>query len=175
MKEKAEQERIETEKVFKEQLQTLKDNLQASSQNALTTMSDAMGQEITSRAEKLNKQYQVLSMAFGRKWIGLAILGAALCLGMAAGGWALTKTWAWRLAGYRNELAQLKQDTQAQRDEQAKIEKYVETLNKSYTELWEKTGGVALMERNGSRYIVAPTGSEGGHSYNGYPAIKLKE
>ena len=43
MREKPEQERIETEKIFVEQLQTLKDNLQASSQNALRTMSDAMG------------------------------------------------------------------------------------------------------------------------------------
>ncbi len=64
MKEKAEQERVETEKIFTEQLQTLKDSLQASSQNALRTMSDAMGQEITGAAKSLEQKYKVLSMAF---------------------------------------------------------------------------------------------------------------
>jgi hypothetical protein len=157
MKEKAEQERIETEKVFKEQLQTLKDNLQASSQNALSIMSDAMGQEITSRAEKLKQQYHVLSMAFGRKWIGLAILGTALCLGMAAGGWALTGAWAWRLAGYQADLELAKQ-----------------ALANLKGEMWN----LELRELTNGRFIVLPPGKKtDGRVWkvDGRDAIKMEE
>jgi hypothetical protein len=139
MREKAEQERIETEKVFSEQLQTLKDNLQASSQNALRTMSDAMGQEIMGAAEKLRQQYQVLSLAFGRKWIGLAILGVALCLGMAVGGWALTGAWAWRLAGYQTDLELAKQ-----------------ALANLKGEMWN----LELRELPNGRFIVFPPGKK---------------
>ncbi len=144
MKEKTEQERIETEKIFKEQLQTLKDSLQTSSQNALHIMSDAMGQEITSVAERLSQQYRVLSLAFGRKWIGLAILGAALCLGMAIGGWALTEAWAWRLTGYQADLELLKQACQVQQ----------QTLSNLKSQTW----GLELMEDSDGRFILLPPG-----------------
>ena len=175
MKEKAEQERMQTEAIFTEQLQTLKNSLQESSQNALRTMSDAMAQEITNAAENLNQRYRLLSMAFAKKWIVLASLGAALCLGMLAGGWALAKAGAWNLEKYRSELAQLKQDCQTQRDEQEQTAKVVEILNRTLTTLMDKTSGVFLMERDGSRFLVAPMGSESGHIFKGRPAIKLKE
>ena len=144
MKEKAEQERIETEKIFTEQLQTLKDNLQASSQNALRTMSDAMAQEIMSAAESLSEQYRVLSMSFGKRWIGLASLGAALCLGMAIGGWALTEAWAWRLTGYQADLELLKQACQVQQ----------QTLSNLKSQTW----GLELMEDSDGRFILLPPG-----------------
>jgi hypothetical protein len=151
MREKAEQERIETEKVFNEQLQTLKDNLQASSQNALRTMSDAMGQEITGAAERLSRQYKVLNLAFGRKWIVLASLGTALCLGMLAGGWALAKAGAWRLAAYRSELTQLKQDCHALRRE-------LEVMRPERVRA--ETWGLEFQEDKDGRFIVVPTGTK---------------
>ena len=146
MKEKAEQERIETEKIFTEQLQTLKDNLQASSQNALRTMSDAMGQEITSAAERLSEQYRVLSMSFGKRWIALMILGAALCLGMLAGGWGLAQVGAWRLASYRADLELLKLACQEQRQALANLK----------SEMWN----LELQELTNGRFIVFPPGKK---------------
>ena len=144
MKEKAEQERMQTEAIFTEQLQTLKNSLQESSQNALRTMSDAMAQEITNAAENLNQRYRLLSMAFAKKWIVLASLGAALCLGMLAGGWALAKAGAWNLEKYRSELAQLKQDCQTQRA----------TLENMKSQTW----GLELLEDKDGRFIVLPPG-----------------
>jgi ABC-type phosphate transport system auxiliary subunit len=167
MREKAEQERIETEKVFKEQLQTLKDNLQASSQNALSTMSDAMGQEITSAAEKLKQHYQVLSMAFGRKWIVLASLGAALCIGVTISAWALTEIWARRLIDHLNERAQLKEETRTLRRE-------LEVLRpeRARAETW----GLSFQERSKGRFIVVPPGMKivTGWTVDEQQAIKLE-
>ena len=151
MKEKAEQERIETEKIFREQLQTLKDNLQASSQNALRTMSDAMAQEITSAAERLSGQYRVLSMSFGKRWIALTILGVALCLGMAIGGWALAEYGASNLEVYRSELARLKQDCQTQRRELEEMRP-----ERAKAETW----GLSFFESENGQFIMIPVGME---------------
>ncbi len=167
MKEKAEQERIETEKIFIEQLQTLKDNLQASSQNALRTMSDAMGQEITSTAERLSQQYHVLSLAFGRKWIGLAALSTALCIGVTISAWALTEIWARRLIDYRNERELLKQESHTLRRELEVIRP-----ERARAETW----GLKFQEDKDGRFIVVPTGTKivTGWTVGKQQAIKLE-
>ena len=168
MKEKAEQERIETEKVFTEQLQTLSSNLQASSQDALRTMSDAMAQEITNAVETLNQHYRLLSMAFAKKWIGSTVLGIFLCFGMMLAGWGIVELVKKRLTESRNELAQVQA-------EQENLSKSVEVLNKTLETLWNETSGIAVMSWNGSRYVIGPPNSQGGHTIQGRPAIKLEE
>jgi hypothetical protein len=174
LKEKAEQERIQTEKVFTEQLQSLSSSLQASSQNALNTMSDAMAQEITNATERLNQRYRLLSMAFGKQWLYLTTLGIAFCLGILLTGWLLTELGDRRLNRHRNELAQLEQKCQTQRDELRTLQEAVDMLSQTFTTLMDKTSGVVLLERDGNRYIIAPQGSESGHTIGNRPAIKLK-
>jgi len=168
IREKAEQERIQTENVFREQLRTLSDSLTASSQNALRTMSDAMEREIMDAALTLNRHYRLLSLAFARKWITTTILGLFLCLGMILAGWGLMKLGDRKLTKYRSELAKLQEDHRIHREA-------VENLNKTLADLLGQTSGIAILERNGNRYVTTPPGSESGHTINGRPAIKLKE
>ena len=175
MREKAEQERIQTEKVFTEQLQALSSSLQASSQNALRTMSDAMAQEITNAAEKLNQHYRLLSMAFGKQWLVMTALGIAFCQGILLTGWLLTELGERRLNRHRNEMAQLEQRYQMQLDELQTAQEAVDMLNKTFETLMDKTSGVILAEIDGNRYLTAPEGSETGYMFSNRPAIKLKE
>jgi hypothetical protein len=144
LKEKAEQERIETEKVFSEQLNTLSSNLQESSTNALHTMSDAMAQEITNAAAELNHHYKFLSLAFARKWIASTVLGIFLCLGMLLGGWSWVELLIWKAENARIELAQLRTDYQEQR----------ETLEMLKAEAW----GVTMRESENGRFLILPPG-----------------
>ncbi|MDR1611598.1 MAG: relaxase/mobilization nuclease domain-containing protein [Planctomycetota bacterium] len=62
--------------------------------------------------------------------------------------------------------------------DKAEKEKAREAINayvKTLAALLDKTSGIAILERNGSRYVTAPSGSENGHTINGRPAIKLRE
>ncbi len=146
MREKAEQERIETEKVFSEQLQTLKSNLLTLSQNAVCTMSDAMAQEIACAAEKLGQHYRVLSIAYGKAWMRTAITATAILFGLIVGGWGLMKGADYWLETYRLELAQVKTELQDQR----------QTLEKLKSEAW----GLTLHEDENGRFIIIPVGTK---------------
>ena len=145
MREKAEQERIETEKVFTEQLQTLKNNLQESSTNAVRTMSDATAQEITNAAAKLNQHYRLLSMAFAKKWIGSTVLGIFLCLGMLLGGWSWVELLIWKAEKQQAELTRLETTCQ-------ELKNTLDTLKAN-------TWGITLQESSNGRFIVLPPGT----------------
>ncbi len=175
MKEKAEQERIETEKVFTEQLQTLSNNLQESSTNVLHTISDALAQEAMTVQKDVTAHYRILRFAFGKKWICQSSLSMAKLLGMLAGGWGLVKAGEWHLNSYRTVLTALESQCQAKREEQLRVAEAVEALNGTLGMLLEQSSGVAVLEMDGSRYVTAPIGSEPGHTLRGRPAIKLKD
>ena len=168
MKEKAEQERMQTEKVFTEQLQTLSSSLQESSTNALRTMSDAMEQEITNAAERLNQHYRLLSFAFSKKWLSMTILGITLCFGMMLAGWGMVELVKKRLTESRSELAQVEA-------EHKNLSRSVEILKETMGALWNESSGLTVMNWNGSRYVIGPPNSQGGHTIQGRPAIKLEE
>ena len=146
LKEKAEQERIETEKVFSGQLQTLSDNLLALSQNAVRTTSDAMAQEITNATGNLNRDYHILGMAVARKWVSMAMLGLSRCLGMTLAGWGMVEVGLWRLNKCRTERDSLKEECR--------------TLRETVENLQYGTWGVTLQQRENGRFIVLPPGKK---------------
>lgn len=158
MKEKAEQERQEAEKIFTEQLQTLSSSLTASSQNALATMSDVMAKEITNAAATLNQHYRLLSATFAKKWIASTVLGIFLCLGMLLGGWSWVELLVWKTEKQQAELTRLETACRKQRE-------ILETL---------ETWGVTVQDRTEGRFIVGPPSSAGGWTIDRKAAIKLE-
>lgn len=164
MKKKAEQERMQAEEIFNERLRSLSASLTASSQNALTTMSDAMEREITDAAGKLSQHYRTLSIAYGKAWIRTAIMALAALIGLTVGGWTLAKAGAWNLGRYRTELTQLKRDCQERR----------ETLATLKSETWD----LELQTLKNGRFRVFPFGKKPDSqiwTVDGRSAIKMEE
>jgi hypothetical protein len=144
LKDKAEQERIETEKLFADELETLRSSLQASSKNALATMESVIAKDITAATTNLTQHFRLLSLAYGRSWIRTGLLGLALMLGITFGGWSLAAWMDYRLSSYRTDLAQLKQDCQERQ----------RTLAALKSETWN----LELLEDKDGRFIVLPPG-----------------
>lgn len=144
MKEKAEQERIQTESVFREQLQTLKDNLLASSQNALRTMSDAMAQEITNASASLTRHYKILSMAYGKAWIRTAITALAALIPLALVVLLLAGWMKYQIDSYHSTCDRL----------EARIAEQRQTLANLNAGTW----GVTLRETEHGRFVIMPPG-----------------
>ena len=149
MREKAEQERIQTESVYKEQLQTLSDSLRESSKNALRTMSDAITADIETATARLSQHYRTLSVAYGRAWMRAAITAFAMMLGLTAGGWVLMKGAAYWLDAHRQELALVKADLSDHRQA-------LETMKpeRERAETW----GLRFYEDKNGQFIIVPVG-----------------
>ena len=162
MQEKAEQERIQTEKLFASELENLRRSLQTSSKNALATMENAITTEIADATERLSRHCQTLNLAYGRAWVRTAITAMAALLGLMLGGWMLMEGAVYWLAGYRQELAQVKVELREQR----------ETMENIKTKTWDLT----LRESENGRFIVLPAGMKyaTGWTVGDRQAIKLE-
>ena len=149
IRDKAEQERMRTENVFKEQLRTLSDSLRESSTNALHTMSDAITADIETATASLSQHYRTLSKAYGRAWVRTAITAFAMMLGLTAGGWVLMKGAAYWLDTHRQELAQVKADLRVHRQALATMKP-----ERARAETW----GLSFHEDKNGQFIIIPVG-----------------
>ena len=144
LKDKTEQERVETEKLFADELKNLRSSLQASSKNALATMENAIAKDIGVATANLSQHFRLLSLAYGWNWLKATLLGLGLMFGMTLGGWGLAAWMDYRLASYREELATLRQECQDQKAE--------------LIALRSETWNLELLKDKDGRFIVLPPG-----------------
>ena len=162
LKAKTEQDRQELEALTRQQFDALSESLRQSSTAALNTteaaIQDALGQLEASIASRC----LTLSRIFGRRWLQALLLGLALLMGTALGGWGLLTMLQSRTTALQNEIQDLRADKA--------------TLETTVTQLSERTWGLKLLENQEGRFIVLPprTTPKTGWTVGNQQAVKLE-
>ncbi|WP_243359606.1 hypothetical protein [Fundidesulfovibrio terrae] len=162
MRSKAEQDRQELEVLTRQRFDALSESLRQSSTAALS-ITEAAIQDALGRLEaSIASRCQTLSWAFSRRWLQALLLGLALLMGIALGGWGL-------LAMLQSKAAALQGEIQDLRADKAALEATVAKLS-------DRTWGLKLLENQEGRFIVLPpnTTPKTGWTVGKQQAVKLE-
>lgn len=162
MRAKAEQDRQELEALTRQQFDALSENLRQSSTDALSTTEAAIQDALGRLEASIASGCQTLSLAFGRKWLQALLLGLALLMGVASGGWGLLNMLQSKATALQSEIQDLRED-------KAGLEATVAHLN-------DRTWGLKLLENQDGRFIVLPpkTTPKTGWTMGKQQAVKLE-
>ena len=142
MKEKAEQERQQIEKIVSAELTTLRRSLHDATKNALSTIKKDMEREITNARDTLSEQAKALSLTFAQRWLTAGLIALAVLFGLAMGSLGLAKLAERKALSLHQEISQLQQH-------QARLETTVKQLQ-------DQTWGLDLVEQPDGRFIILP-------------------
>ena len=162
LKAKAEQDRQELEALTRQQFDALSESLRQSSTAALSTTEVAIQEALGRLEASIASHCQTLSWTFGRKWLQALLLGLALLMGTALGGWGLLNMLQSKATALHNEIRDLQADKAA--------------LEATVAQLSERTWGLKLLENQDGRFIVLPqkTTPKTGWTVGKQQAVKLE-
>jgi len=162
MRSKAEQDRQELEALTRRQFDALSESLRRSSTAALSTTEAAIQDALGRLEASIDSRCQTLSWTFGRKWLQVLLLGLALLMGTALGGWGLLTMLQSKAMALQNEIQELREDKA--------------TLEATVTKLSDRTWGLRLLENQEGRFIVLPskTTPKTGWTMGKQQAVKLE-
>lgn len=146
MKARTERERQEVEALTRQQFEALRENLSASSKNALTTTEAAIMRQLKDLEKTVSSLCRTLSWMFARKWLQALLITLSTLIGVALAGWAI----GWGLLTLaENKITDVQREINTLNQQKSALEKTV-------TQLEVKTWGVRLVEAPEGRFIVLP-------------------
>ena len=162
MRAKTEQDRQEFEALTRQQFDALSKSLRQSSAAALRTTEAAIQEKLGTLEESIASRCQTLSWTFGRKWLQVLLLGMALLMGAALGGWGVVSLLTNRVVVLQNEIQSL---------HASKAE-----LENTAGQLEKRTWGLKLLENQDGRFIILPpkTSAHTGWTVGKQQAVKLE-
>ncbi|MDQ7832329.1 MAG: hypothetical protein RDU30_11380 [Desulfovibrionaceae bacterium] len=162
MRAKTEQDRQELEALTRQQFNALSESLRQSSAVALRTTEVAIQEKLGTLEESIASRCQTLNWAFGRKWLQVLLLGMALLMGTALGGWGVVTLLTHRAMALQDEIQSLEAS-------KADLENTVGQLEK-------RTWGLKLLENQEGRFIILPpkTSAHTGWTVGKQQAVKLE-
>jgi len=142
MRAKTEQDRQELEALTRQQFDALSRSLRQSSAVALRTTEAAIREKLGTLEESIASRCQTLSWAFGRKWLQVLLLGMALLMGTALGGWGVVSLFTHKIIALQGEIQSLNA---------SKVE-----MENTAGQLEKRTWGLKLLENQDGRFIILP-------------------
>ncbi len=139
---KTEQDRQEIEALTRQQFNSLSENLNASSKNALSSTEVAIQAQLAVLEKSVTSRCAILNWMFGKRFLQALFLSFALFLGLTFGGWSLIQWETSRILSLRKETAQLQSTVAA--------------LEKTAAQWEAKTWGLELTENDKGRFIIIP-------------------
>ena len=150
LRRRLESERREIEELTASELGRLAENSRRVARNALRTI-ESDTEEATGRVREL----------LLKAWLRPFVVGLGLWLGIFAGGWG-TRRW-------------LSRSIQARIERVAELDYDIHEARRTLAQMEADTWGVALLEIEGERVVVLPTGTldNTGWTWRDRPAVKL--
>ena len=158
----AEAERQALERQMETEFKTFCSNLRKCATAVLTTMEKDMAATIATTCEKTAGQMKLLSSGFMKHWLMCGLLGLALTLGLALGGWTLATLASRHVTSLRQGLADLNQQKT--------------TLEATVSQLQSQTWSLTLTDNTQGKFIILPQGvtPKTGWTFGKQEAVKLE-